>query len=408
MILSKGVEYCCTYDDIDQGLVEQYKWSVDKGYVRSRHLYLHRLILGITDPKIQVDHIDHNPFNNQRSNLRLCSHSENQRNRIKRNGSSVFKGVTRRRGRFAASITYENRKYYLGLFRSEITAAKVYDNASTKLHGEFGLTNFPIIDKEPVQLRLNFKPHQTFKKTSIQLIEKAVNYGWIKQLAFYHILKLRFNNSCIYRYKSRMLELSLLYNISVRTMYNYLNKLKDVGLVFDHGPNLVLRSIHENTCHNKCVIKINNHHSISDVSCLLYGKLIEKNAKKQAFAESLRRFGRGDKIKSRLCENPFLPSISCRTAAKILKVSEFKAFNILKNLDRMDVIKVSPQKPRLVSNDFIKLDVIEDLPGYRFNIGTRLFEQYGYKMEFLQFPITLPRINAKMFNRLNHMRLQKI
>lgn len=41
---------------------------------------MHRWVLGITDSQILIDHIDHNGLNNQKSNLRLVSSSQNKKN----------------------------------------------------------------------------------------------------------------------------------------------------------------------------------------------------------------------------------------------------------------------------------------------------------------------------------------
>ncbi len=40
-------------------------------------------------------------------------------------------------------ITFERKKIHLGCFRSEIDAAKAYDRAARKYHGEFACLNFP-------------------------------------------------------------------------------------------------------------------------------------------------------------------------------------------------------------------------------------------------------------------------
>lgn len=41
---------------------------------------LHRVILGIEDPNILIDHIDRDGLNNERNNLRIVTNSENKRN----------------------------------------------------------------------------------------------------------------------------------------------------------------------------------------------------------------------------------------------------------------------------------------------------------------------------------------
>lgn len=47
----------------------------------SRTILMHRIIMGLTDPLIEVDHRDNDGLNNRRINLRECSHIENARYR---------------------------------------------------------------------------------------------------------------------------------------------------------------------------------------------------------------------------------------------------------------------------------------------------------------------------------------
>ena len=235
------------------------------------------------------------------------------------------------------------------------------------------------------------------RKTSIQLIEKAVQEKWIRQLAFYHLLKFKFNNSCIYDYRSRMKEIAATLNISKKTLYNYLNFLRSKDLVCDHTTNLVIKSVKKFIGKQKAIIIVDNDHSLFDITCLMYCKLIERSAKQQAFAESVRRFGRGDRDISNNSESPFRPSLSYRTIAKLLNVSEFKVFKVIKNLNRMEVIKSETQKPKLLSKDFTGLQYVDDMPGYRYNVGTKLFEIFGIRIEFLQFPVYLKKISLKQY-----------
>lgn len=60
---------------------------------------MHRWILGITDPKILVDHIDHNGLNNQKSNLRLVTSSINKKNQaVIKSNKFNFNGISLEKG----------------------------------------------------------------------------------------------------------------------------------------------------------------------------------------------------------------------------------------------------------------------------------------------------------------------
>lgn len=228
------------------------------------------------------------------------------------------------------------------------------------------------------------------RRASIMLINQATKEGWIKQLAFFHLLKFHYNNSCLYDYRSRMADIAKQFAISERTLYRYLNLLKSKGLICDHARNLKLKSIRDFGSHRKKVsLLINADHTLYDISCLLYAKLIEKKARQMAFMESLRRCGGGDRLKDVLCETPFRPSLSLRTIAKLLNVSEYKAFQVTKNLVRLKVITCEKPKPELIASCFSDIKSIEDMPGRRFTIDGNLFEIFGQKIEFLQFPVSL-------------------
>jgi hypothetical protein len=138
-------------DDVFE-YVSQWRWHYDGPYAQRREMvdgvykkiYLHRLILGVTDPKTEVDHINGNPLDNRRANLRIATKSENGRNRgAQSNGKSRFKGVhyEKARNKWRAEICVNKRKIYLGRFDSEIDAAKAYNDAAVSFHGEFARLN---------------------------------------------------------------------------------------------------------------------------------------------------------------------------------------------------------------------------------------------------------------------------
>lgn len=102
---------------------------------------LHWDIMGHPEKGMVTDHIDGNPLNNQKDNLRICSYRENNQNyRYKtntRNYSSLYPGVCwdKRNNKWRSCININNVQKYLGLFLKEEDAAKAYQNACKKLKG---------------------------------------------------------------------------------------------------------------------------------------------------------------------------------------------------------------------------------------------------------------------------------
>ena len=108
---------------------------------------MHRLILGLTDRETIVDHKNGNGLDNRRKNLRICTDALNGRNRThpRKGTSSRYKGVHWRKDKkkWHAEVVLFYKKHYLGLFTSEIAAARAYDRAARRLHGRFAALNFP-------------------------------------------------------------------------------------------------------------------------------------------------------------------------------------------------------------------------------------------------------------------------
>lgn len=91
-----------------------------------------------------IDHIDHNGLNNQKSNLRFCTSSENSMNRRKKqNCTSIYKGVSffKRDKIWRAEIEINYRHIRLGRFVSEVEAAQAYNKKAIELFGEFAHIN---------------------------------------------------------------------------------------------------------------------------------------------------------------------------------------------------------------------------------------------------------------------------
>lgn len=141
-------------DDKDYSALVKHKWTavkfrnsstlyVFRGWKGSRQ-YMHTVILG-EKKGLEVDHRDNNGLNNCRDNLRHCTHAQNMQNRkIQGNNRSGYKGVfwCKREKRWIASIGVQGKQITLGRFFCLIKAAKVYDTAARKYHGEYANTNF--------------------------------------------------------------------------------------------------------------------------------------------------------------------------------------------------------------------------------------------------------------------------
>jgi len=92
-----------------------------------------------------VDHINGNPLDKRRSNLRLCTHAQNCRNRRNRKDhkSSRYKGVgkSKRGGNFYACITKKGKRYNLGSYVDERKAGLAYNLAAFLLYEDFAYYN---------------------------------------------------------------------------------------------------------------------------------------------------------------------------------------------------------------------------------------------------------------------------
>lgn len=155
-IISLNRGYYTFVDDEDYPLLSQMSWYEHRGYAvrtekvngKKKMVYMHRLIMRPPSGMI-VDHKDGNKLNNRRSNLRICTRAENNRNvrKIKsRKRAKIFskyKGVywVKRSGKWAAQIRVDGKQRHLGYFDCEHDAAQMYNRAAKKYFGEFASLN---------------------------------------------------------------------------------------------------------------------------------------------------------------------------------------------------------------------------------------------------------------------------
>jgi hypothetical protein len=139
-------------DEADLPLLEGRTWYAARSesgtyYARAhqrrgeRAIHLHRLILD-PEPNEEVDHINGDGLDNRRTNLRACPKHLNLANSPKyRSGQSKYKGIYRRKRRWAARVNVQGFEIHLGMAATEREAALLYDAGAREFFGEYARTN---------------------------------------------------------------------------------------------------------------------------------------------------------------------------------------------------------------------------------------------------------------------------
>lgn len=142
-------------DDEDYDTLSKYSWYIQSnGYARhdTRNtkvklmLTMHRLVMKAKKGQF-VDHINLNKLDNRKSNLRFCTPSQNSIHIPKsRKTKSGLKGVFYYPNNipsrpWQAGIGVRRKYIFLGSFADKYEAAKAYNEAATKYHGEFAYLN---------------------------------------------------------------------------------------------------------------------------------------------------------------------------------------------------------------------------------------------------------------------------
>lgn len=158
-------------DDDDLSMVSKMRWyySPRTGYIHThtridgvrKNTMLHRFLMGNPEG-MQVDHINNLTTDNQRSNLRVVTRTQNNRNRTSRKGAtSKYLGVSwaKANNKWRAGISIGPKKHKnLGYYLTEEEAAEAYDLAAIEKYGEFANLNFPekytVVDTNDKEVRI--------------------------------------------------------------------------------------------------------------------------------------------------------------------------------------------------------------------------------------------------------------
>lgn len=162
---NKNGEFIIDLEDLEK--VRYHKWRLSYGHIVTGNctntrptIYLSRLIMNCTDLNLVVDHISGNGFDNRKSNLRICTQSQNTLNKsFVKNNTTGFVGISpekrpERKAKFNAEIRINNKKIYIGSYKLLEEAVYARWIAELILFGEFRNTNtdqqrFELIDLIP-------------------------------------------------------------------------------------------------------------------------------------------------------------------------------------------------------------------------------------------------------------------
>jgi hypothetical protein len=151
-------------DDEDYECVNQYKWLAlfqrrysgggryqaarvykPLGTRHNKTLTLHAFLIG-DKPPLVIDHINGDPLDNRRVNLRHVTRSANSSNALlvcRKHNKSGYRGVSWQKAntKWRVGIKVNNTSIHLGYFTDKREAAKAYNAAAIKYHGEFATLN---------------------------------------------------------------------------------------------------------------------------------------------------------------------------------------------------------------------------------------------------------------------------
>ena len=139
-IESKGKIIEVLIDEEDYEKITKYTWWLKqnnyvytntKGKKNRTSIYLHRLIMDA--PKgLEVDHINHNPLDNRKQNLRICNKSQQNINK-----TNIFAGVSKFRDKWRARIKKDGKEIHLGVFNTKEEALTKRVEIELELFGNY-------------------------------------------------------------------------------------------------------------------------------------------------------------------------------------------------------------------------------------------------------------------------------
>lgn len=116
-------------------------WLGEYGNKKHTTLLLHRFLMGVTDPEIDVDHEDHDTLNNREYNLRVTEAIHNTKNRKgkNKNNKSGYRNVCwlKSYNQWCVQLMINGKNTRLGFFDDVHEAGKFAEEMREKYYGEF-------------------------------------------------------------------------------------------------------------------------------------------------------------------------------------------------------------------------------------------------------------------------------
>jgi hypothetical protein len=154
-------------EDVDK--LKLHTWNISGNkYISSRifgkYIPMHNYILNLSDKKIWIDHINRDKFDNRKSNYRLCTPGQNNRNKTFTRSLSKYRGVRccdSKKGIYVAEIQVDGIRIFLKKskdveFLKEIVKyAKAYACEYYPEFKEINQNDIPQWIKEKIDKRLN-------------------------------------------------------------------------------------------------------------------------------------------------------------------------------------------------------------------------------------------------------------
>lgn len=136
----ENIEILIDLDDFEK--VSQYQWNLWGGYVattkkvgnKRKSIKLHRLIMNCPNNKV-IDHINHNPLDNRKSNLRIVMQKQNvQNSTLRKDNKTGCTGVYKSTGcnSYFVNIKVNKKIIHLGSFKNLKDAINARKNAEKK------------------------------------------------------------------------------------------------------------------------------------------------------------------------------------------------------------------------------------------------------------------------------------